>query len=99
MQTCRKKKDLGGLFKESHACMIVVASDCKETFDSVDKWATKIKEHEEYKGQPICLVLINKNEGNESMMIVTEAMVKEKSSQSGFTGAITISNKAMIRHE
>ena len=79
--------------------MIVVASDSRESFDSVDHWATNIKAHQDYKEKPICLVLINKNENDESKMLVTEADVKQKSLQSGFVGAVTISNKTMTQHE
>ena len=48
--------------------------------------------------RPICLLLVNKNEDDESQMLVTEAMLIEKSMQSGFEGAITISNKAMTQN-
>ena len=81
--------------------MIVVASDARESFDSIDKWARQIRNADQ-KIRPTCLLLVNKNEGDEmdkSKMLVTEEMVTKKSKQSGFEGAIMISNKAMTQSE
>ena len=78
--------------------MIVVASNSRESFESIDKWADKIRNVHEKK-RPICLLLVNKNEEDESKMLVTEAMVTEKNLQSGFAGAIMISNKDMTQTE
>ena len=77
--------------------MIVVASDSRKSFDSIDKWSNLIRNAEDKRKRTIYLLLVNKNEEDESKMVVTEADVKEKSLQSGFGGAITISNKAMTQ--
>ena len=96
MTTCHKEDKLGGKFKNSDACMIVAASDSRESFDSIDKWSNMIRTADE-KERPICLLLVNFNEEDESKMAVTEAMIKKKCLQSGFEAAIKISNKAMTQ--
>ena len=96
MSTSHDKDDLGDWFSNSDACMIVVESNSRESFESIDKWANKIRNADEKK-RLICLLLVNKNEEDESKMLVTEAMVTEKSLQSCFAGAVMISNKAMTQ--
>ena len=54
--------------------MIAVASDSRESFDSIDKWSNMIRTADE-KERPIFLLLVNKNEEDESKMFVTKADV------------------------
>ena len=44
--------------------MIVVASDDSESYKKIDHWARIIRNADQ-KNRPICLVLVNKNEGEE----------------------------------
>ena len=62
-------------FENSDACMIAVASDSRRSFDSIDSWTDLIRSADE-KERPICLLLVDKNEEDESKKVVTEADIK-----------------------
>ena len=89
----RNGDNIESKFDESHAFMIVVASDSLESFQSIDKWQELIRK--DNPRVPISLVLVNKNE-YESEMTVTEAMVKKKSKESNFEGAIGVNASALV---
>ena len=76
--------------------MIVVSSDSRDSFDSIDFWKDLIRQDNPLK--PISLVLIQKSDPEDRNNQVTEAMIEEKSKESDFEEYFCVNNKDM-QHE
>ena len=76
--------------------MIVVASDSRSSFDSIDAWKAQIRKTN--KIVPIFLALVQK-EQSEGEQLVTQEMLQEKCSEDDFEEVIILNNKDMAKEE
>ena len=77
--------------------MIMVSSDSKKSFESINKWTQLIRK--DFAKEPVYLVLNVKDTGG--AVEVNEPMLQENCFQSsdGITGLIVINNKGMSHTE
>ena len=76
--------------------IIVVSSDSRESFASIEEWKDLIRKSNPLSS--ISLALIQKSDSDYANDQVTEAMMIEKSKETDYEGFITLSNKNM-EHE
>ena len=82
--------------KSRNGWMIVVASDSRSSFDSIDAWKAQIRKTN--KIEPIFLALVQK-EQSEREQLVTQEMLQEKCSEDDFDEVIVLNNNEMPKEE